>query len=62
MPAVLEKQGRSLIINDQPLLQEEEEQMPAPQGRDPILNNISNATVKLIGQPNQRCSETEMEE
>lgn len=60
--AVLEKQGGSLISNDQPLLQEEEEKTPVLQGGVRYSTTFSNATVKLVGQPNQSRSETEMEE
>jgi len=50
VPAVLEKQGRSLISNDQPLLQEEEEEEKTPvppQGRGSLFNNIFKCNSKI---------------
>ena len=63
MPAVLEKQGHScLISNDQPLLQEEEEKTPVPQGRDSIFNNVFKCNNKISRATESERSETEMEE
>ena len=52
VPVVLEKQGRSLISNDQPLLQGEEEKTPVPpqgRGSNGGVEQSSRIDVSLLG-------------